>query len=148
MRARLLTLVTAFTVALPAVAGYVYDAVVAGKSCKKTSVDGDVSECSYRVGKSLHFTIFGIGYKGPESGHQGVVFEKSDIDGDFYAGYDPKSGCIFVAPGSGEARARPAALAGARSHPQIALSSLPEITWVSIKNGNVYRDDNECRLAK
>ena len=56
----------------------VYELTLKGKTCEHTSRQS--WECDYRVGKSLHISIASIGQ--PDTG---IVFMKSDFDGDFYA---------------------------------------------------------------
>lgn len=92
-----------------------YNIVIAGKKCQETH-DQDLA-CSYRVGKSLHIEITGIG-----SPDTGITFLKSDFYGDYYGKYGMKHGCIIIN----------------------STVSLFNLAFISPKNGKVYPTWQEC----
>lgn len=100
----------------------VYDATVSGKKCEEHAQQ---IICDYRVGKSLHFSIVGIG--NPDVG---VTFMRSDFHGDYYATYGLLHGCVIVK-------------AGKALHSEI--SRLGSFAFVSPLNGKVYRTWEECQ---
>jgi hypothetical protein len=102
-----------------------YDAVVSGKACNNGKVEAGQWDCDYHVGKSLRFTIAGVGT--PDAG---IVFNKSDIDGDYYAAFGTQHGCIIVWPGGTTNKANP--------------QGVMDNAFVSPRNGNVYRDWRTC----
>ena len=104
-----------------------FDVVTRGKSCTTNKADRGQLECTYRVGKNLRFSIAGVG-----TTDAGIVFEKSDIDGDFYGVYGLQHGCVAVWPGS--------ASITRRDRPRKAI----DLAFVSPKNGNVYHDWPAC----
>ena len=55
----------------------------------------DRSQCSFRAGRDLRFTITGIG-----DSNGGVVFDRSLSDGDYYASLGLRHGCIIVHNGA------------------------------------------------
>ena len=102
--------------------GAVYDLSVRGTSCKESRAAGGI-ECTYRVGKDLEFSIAGIG--DPDAG---IVFVRSNFDGDYYASYGLQHGCVIVRHGS-------------------AAPSPNDLAFVSPRNGRVYRTWQECRAS-
>jgi hypothetical protein len=108
----------------------VYDAVVRGMECKQQQTG--MLECNYRVGKSLHFAIAGVG--GPEAG---VTFFKVDWDGDYYATFGVQHGCVVVKEGQQSLNRLPKDGA-----------ALPEMAFVSPRTGKVYRTWPACFQAK
>ena len=94
-----------------------YNAVVKGKKCYENS-NHDL-ECSYKVGKTLHIVIAGIG-----SPNTGVYFLKSDSHGDYYGLTGPLYGwCIMV-------------------H---SVKDGFDFAYISPKNGKVYKSGPECK---
>lgn len=97
-------LVVAGIGAKPAIRGPMstYDVVKQGMTCKQSTVDPTQRDCEYRVGNSLRFGIAGVGML-----DAGIVFEKSDIDGDYYAAYGVAHGCVVVWPGGATMKTAP-----------------------------------------
>lgn len=100
-----------------------YDAVVKGLTCKQSGVSTAQLDCDYRVGKSLHFVIAGIGE--PDAAF--TVLRAAGYDGDFYATFGVQHGCVIVKRGA--ASLRPA---------------LPDFAFVSPATGKVYESWEEC----
>ena len=93
-----------------------YHAVVKGKKCQE---DRNQSlSCSYKVGKTLHIEIAGIG-----SPDTGIAFLKSDFDGDYYGKYGMLHGCIIVN----------------------SVKGLFAFAFISPKNGKVYKSWQKCK---
>ena len=83
-------------------------------------------ECNYRVGRSLHFGIAGVGRKDAS-----IYFYEASKTGDYFALFGLSDGCVVVKPG-------------------LALPVLQrvDLTFVSPKNGRVYRTWESCSEAK
>lgn len=130
MQKMLLCLMTvSFLAATLAYAGEsTYEIVLAGKTCKDRSVVQYIS-CEYKVGKGLHFSIDAIGQ--PDTG---ITFVKCSMDGDFYATYGLKHGCIIVKRGP----------KGITSKDFYGPGTPFDYAFVSPKNGKVYRTWQEC----
>ena len=99
-----------------------YVKTLEGKSCKE-----DTSQeifCTYKIGKDLEITIGGIG-----TSTTGVTFNKSNIDGDYWASFGMLHLCVIVKPG--------------RLSDDFALYD--DIAFISPKNGKVYRDWVKCQ---
>lgn len=107
----------------PTVPNKTYDAIIHGMSCKQQS--SGRMDCEYRVGKSLRFTIAGVGQPDVV-----VNFFKVDVDEDFYASVAPLHGCVVVRPAS------------ARS------DSTTQIAFVSPQDGKIYRNWNTCATKR
>lgn len=101
-----------------------YQVVVAGMKCLQNSMGS--MECEYRVGRSLHFNIAGVGDK-----DAGIAFLASSFEGDYYAGIGVMHGCVIVKPG--KAIEGPAAL---------------DFAFVSPRSGKVYSDWESCQRGK
>jgi hypothetical protein len=99
-----------------------YDAVVAGMSCKQQS-SGQL-DCDFRVGKSLRFTIAGVGLD-----DAAITFFKVDFDGDYFATVGVQHGCVVIKP------AKPTRGSGLH------------YAFVSPRDGKVYRDWPTCSKA-
>ena len=99
-----------------------YDAVVRGMSCKQQS-NGQL-DCDYAVGRSLRFTIAGVGQ---EDG--AITFFKVDFDKDYYATIGALHGCVIVKP----------------AHPTRETGL--HFAFVSPRDGKVYRDWQTCGTA-
>jgi hypothetical protein len=107
--------------------GPTYDVVMAGKNCSDSSIAQTLS-CNYVVGKSLRFSIDGIG-----DADTGITFHRSDIKGDYFATYGVLHGCVVVKPGGSN---------------EIDISLHRKwYAFVSPKNGKVYRSWQECQEA-
>ena len=102
-----------------------YDIVSSGKVCKQTP--SQEFSCEYKVGNDLHFTIDGVGGE-----WTGITFLKSDIDGDFYAKFGLRHGCVIVR--RGKKNWKP--------------GSPSDYAFISPKNGKVYRDWEACKEEK
>jgi hypothetical protein len=99
-----------------------YDATVSGKSCAEQT--NQQTDCEYRVGRNLYFTITGVGQS-----YVGVTFLKVDFDGDYFASLGLLHGCVIVKPGR-------------------ALPKVLDMAFVSPKNGNVYKTWQECQSGE
>lgn len=87
VRARLTLLCT--RAARPTTDLTAYDATLRGKRC----ADGydQQADCEYRVGRSLHFEIAGVGLADAS-----VTFHKVDWDKDYYPTFGTMHGCVIV----------------------------------------------------
>ena len=99
----------------------VYEMTLQGKNCFEDS--SQVIHCTYEIGKTLRFSIDGVGLE-----NVGITFTKSDFDGDFYASYGLNHGCVIVKP----------SLKG--------INSLfnEDFAFVSPKSGKVYDNWSKC----
>jgi len=104
-----------------------YDAVVSGKSCHQ-NLAGDL-ECDYRVGRSLHFGIAGVGQKDAS-----IYFYAASMDGDYFAVFGLSHGCVVVRPG--------------RTTSAGQGEKAADLAFVSPKNGRVYRTWQTCREGR
>ena len=95
-----------------------YESVLKGKQCKETS--GQSIECDYRVGKTLHVVIAGIGQ--PDAS---ITFMKSDFNGDYYASIGVLHGCVIVKRGP--------------------VGGMFDFAFISPHNGKVYKGWQECQ---
>ena len=108
-----------------------YDIVSSGKVCKQNP--SHEFSCDYKVGNDLHFTIDGVG-----GDWTGITFLKSDIDGDFYAKYGMRHGCVIVRPGKKNWKKDDVSGPGSPS----------DYAFVSPRSGKVYRDWKDCKEAR
>jgi hypothetical protein len=115
-------LLVAVTLQAASVQRSTYDAVVAGMKCQQNSLDG--MECDYRVGRSLHFNIAGVGDEDAS-----ITFFAASFEGDYYGSIGVLHGCVIVKPGK-------------------ASESLIDFAFVSPRTGKVYADWQSCRQAK
>lgn len=99
-----------------------YELTVKGKLCQESTTQS--IECNYKVGKSLHITIVGLG--DPDAG---VTFMRSDFSGDFYATFGMQHGCVVVKP----------------NVKNLSPGSFPTFAFISPKNGKVYKTWEECQ---
>jgi hypothetical protein len=106
-----------------------YEMVQRSRVCTSNPVDSKQLDCEFRVGKSLRFGIAGVGLA-----DAGIVFSKSDIDGDFYAAFGLEHRCVIVWPGATTSKQSPG-------------RSL-DAAFVSPVDGKVYRDWRSCLAAK
>ncbi len=94
----------------------IYEIVkLTSKECKSS---GNSISCQYKIGKLLHISIDGIGEM-----DTGVTFLKSDIDGDFFATYGIRHGCVIIK----------------------SLQRVEDYAFISPKNGKVYKDWRLCK---
>lgn len=101
-----------------------YDAVVSGMTCKQnTSAD---MECDYRVGRSLHFGIAGVGQKDAS-----IYFYSSSFEGDYFAVFGLSHGCVVVRQGR-----------------SLNPTGLGDSAFVSPQNGRAYRTWEECSSGR
>src|SRR4051794_33327679 len=92
-----------------------YNTVVAGTTCKQSD---ESMNCEYKVGKSLHFSIGGVGDE-----DAAILFLKADFEnGEYYAKVGVLHGCVIVSPRVG-------------SRPNLTFGDL---AFVSPRNGKVY----------
>lgn len=97
-----------------------YDEVVTGRRCFKNQ-SGDL-ECDYRVGRSLHFGIVGVGK--PDGS---LYFYSASFEGDYFAVVGLSHGCVVVRPGKA-----------------LTPERVADLTFVSPRNGKVYQTWEEC----
>jgi hypothetical protein len=109
--------------AAPAAANKTYEAVIQGMSCKQQA--SGRMDCEYRVGKSLRFTIAGVGQSDVV-----INFFKVNVDDDFFASVAPLHGCVVVRP------------AAARS------DTISQLAFVSPQDGKIYRNWNTCATKR
>ena len=100
-----------------------YDAVVQGMACKQQP--SGRMDCEYKVGKSLRFTIAGVGQSDVV-----VNFFKVDVDQDYFASVAPLHGCVVIRP------------AAARS------DTTSHVAFVSPQDGKIYRNWNTCATKR
>lgn len=108
-----------------------YDIVSSCKKCKETP-SREIS-CEYKVGKDLHLSVDGIGGE-----WTGIAFMKSDYDGDFYAAFGIRHGCVIVKRGKKNWK-------NVADH---GPGSPFDYAFISPKNGKVYRDWTDCKDGK
>ena len=108
-----------------------YDYVVKGKKCHESQPQPPM--CEYTVGKDLHFLIMNVGK--PDAA---VAFIKSSFNGDFYATFDLESGCIIVKRGK----------KGIKSDNFIGEGSVTDNAFVCPRNGNIYKEQKECKESQ
>ena len=101
-----------------------YDVVVGSTNCHQ-NLARDM-ECDYRVGKSLHFAIAGVGQKDAS-----IYFYAASMQGDYFAVFGLSHGCVVVRPG--------------RATPQ---NQATDLAFVSPKNGRVYQAWETCAEAR
>lgn len=106
-----------------------YEFVLAGKKCKTWN---QTISCEYSVGMGLQFSIDGIGQ--PDTG---ITYMKSSFEGDFYATYGLRHGCIIIKRGP----------KGVKSSDVRGPGSFTDYAFVSPKNGKVYLSWEECQKA-
>lgn len=106
-----------------------YNVVEKARVCAPSAADPRQLDCDFRVGKSLHFAIAGVGLA-----DAGIAFSKSDIDGDYYAAFGLEHHCVIIWPGATTIKQAPARWA--------------DLAFVSPVNGKVYRDWPSCFAAK
>ena len=99
-----------------------FDVVEKARACSRSTIDPEQTDCEYRVGKALRFSIAGVG-----AVDAGIVFAKSDIDGDYYAAFGLQHRCVIVWPGAAA-----------------VSSKVADLAFVSPVNGRVYRDWSSC----
>lgn len=105
-----------------------YELVLKGKRCQER--ENQMLDCDYRIGKTLHISIAGIGL--PDTS---VTFMKSDYDGDFYATMGVLHGCVIVKRGPKDSP--PNVLDGP--------GSLFDFAFISPRSGKVYKGWQECQ---
>lgn len=99
----------------------VYELTLKGKQCQETS--SQALGCEYRIGKTLHISIDGIGQT-----DTGITFMKSDYDGDFYASVGVLHGCVIV-----------------KRNPKLSdRQNAFDFAFVSPRTGKVYRTWQAC----
>ncbi|MDO8595313.1 MAG: hypothetical protein Q7R45_01695, partial [Sulfuricaulis sp.] len=107
-----------------------YEDTMAGKVCKEDS-SLQTLHCEYKVGKSLVFSIDGIG-----TPNTGVAFVKSDYDGDYYATFGVGHGCVVIKHGKASPQAK--------ASPMFLL----DFAFVSPQTGKVYKDWGSCKSGR
>lgn len=117
----------ALSAAAPSAAFDTFSETVAGSSCSQNTpayTNGSQMDCEFRIGKSLHFVLVGVG------GADAVftVF-KADFDGDYYASFAATNrthDCAIVKPGHTNPR-------------------LGDYAFVSPRTAHVFRTWQECK---
>ena len=99
----------------------VYELTLKGKQCQEYS--GQKLECEYRIGKTLHIAITGVGQTDTS-----ITFMKSDYNGDFYAAIGVLHGCVIVK----------------RNLKLLTLQNAFDFAFISPRTGKVYRTWEEC----
>lgn len=99
----------------------VYELTLNGKQCQENP--GQSLECEYRIGKTLHIAITGIGQT-----DSAITFLTSDFKGDFYAAIGVLHGCVIVKP----------------TLELINLQHAFDFAFISPRTGKVYRTWQEC----
>ena len=99
----------------------VYELTLKGKQCQENSEQS--LACEYRIGKTLHISIDGIG-----QADAGITFMKSDFDGDFYAAVGVLHGCVIVK----------------HNLKHLPLQNAFDFAFISPRTGKVYATWQEC----
>ena len=99
-----------------------FEVVARGRTCSQSTIDPRQTDCVFRVGKDLWFSIAGTGTR-----DAGIAFMKADIDGDYYASFGLRHGCVIVWPGR-----------------QLPSAKVTDLAFVSPVNGRVYRSWESC----
>jgi hypothetical protein len=103
----------------------VYDLTLKGKQCQEDS--RQVLEREYRIGKTLHIAITGIGQT-----DTAITFLKSDVNGDFYAAIGMRHGCVIVK----------------RNPDLFNLANALEFAFISPHSGKIYKTWQECGAGR
>ena len=103
-----------------------FNLTASGSACKAAS-DGSLS-CKYKIGNDLEFSIASVG-----EADAGISFLRSNFNGDYYARFGVMHGCVIITKGMA---------APARSLP------LDDYVFVSPKTGKIYKNWQECQVAK
>ena len=102
-----------------------FQATKEGASCGPQWPNKYVTECEYRVGRALRFSIVGVGGTSPR-----VRFLKADSGSDYFASYSTGDGCVVVE----------------RGEQGKTLLSFDK-AFVSPRDGRVYRSRLECQAT-
>jgi hypothetical protein len=103
----------------------VYELALKGKQCQEYT--GQLLECEYSIGKTLHIAITGIGQT-----DTAITFNKSDLNGDFYAAIGMRHGCVIVKP-----------------NPNLPnLANAFEFAFISPRSGKIYKTWQECGAGR
>ena len=100
-----------------------YEDTLSGKQCKESENFQQIS-CNYKIGKDLEFSIDGIGML-----DTGITFAHSNFNGDYYATFGIRHGCIIV------------------KHGAQSRSMLTDFAFVSPKTGKVYQTWEACKAG-
>lgn len=98
-----------------------YDIVLKGKSCEESR--NQQLDCDYRIGSDFWLSIAAVG-----TPIATVHFMKSDSSGKYYASYGGAHGCVMIMRGD-----------------YFKDRDFLDIAYVSLKNGKVYKDWDNCR---
>ena len=109
--------------------GTTFEVVEKARICTPSHADVRQVDCDFRVGRSLWFSIAGVGL--PDAG---IAFMKSDIEGDYYGAVGLEHHCVIVWPGK---------LTTNGQQKRIA-----DLAFVSPIDGRVYRNWRSCQAAK
>jgi hypothetical protein len=120
MRSFIITIIFLFLVPSVCAGGTAFEDTVAGKRCNQNT---QTISCRYKVGKDLEFTIDGIG--DPDTG---ISFLHSNFDGDYFATFGLRHGCVIVKHGR---------------DPRLP----PDFAFVSPRNGKVYKTWEDCKAG-
>lgn len=96
-----------------------FAAVTHGTTCAVASWDRTQVNCTYKVGKDLEFEIGGVGRS-----EAGILFIRSNPDGDYYAKFGIHHGCVGV-----------------------NVRTSLDYVFVSPRDGRVYQTWEECQAV-
>ena len=103
-----------------------YDATNNGKSCaNRPDLTRQQRDCDYKIGGDFWLSIAAVGTP-MATAH----FMKTDFHGKYYASFLPGSYCVMVSKGKSSGK----------------ISVTLDIAYVSLKNGNVYKEIIECEF--
>jgi len=112
----------------------VFEATIAGATCKQFN---NQMQCDYRVGKSLRFSIAGVGEETAS-----ILFQKADFEnGDYFAKVGLLHGCVMVSRNIEVTAKELEKMRKARA-PFVA-----DLAFVSPRTGKVYRNWMDCGVA-
>ncbi len=105
-----------------------FDVVQRARVCTPSQSDVRQVDCAFEVGRSLRFSIAGVGLR-----DAGIAFMKSDIEGDYYGAMGLEHHCVIIWPGKATAMGQP--------------SRAFDLAFVSPVDGRVYHDWRSCQAA-
>lgn len=110
----------------------IYQAVVAGMSCKQSTPGTPQLDCTYTVGRGVAFVIAGVG----EPDAAITVTRATGYESDFYVTIGLGHGCVIVKPGR------------VTNEAALKRGELPRMAFVSPVDGKVYRTWQECGATR
>ena len=100
-----------------------YDIVLKGRSCEESR--NRQLDCDYKIGSDFWLSIAAVG-----TPIATVYFMKSNSAGKYYASYGGAHGCVMIMRGD-----------------YFKDRDFIDVAYVSLKNGKVYKDWNDCQSA-